>query len=391
MRCSAPQKTQLYFIAYASFVADRRTHRFRDAYKRHREEVLEPARDELKAELRTWKHELRWSAHRNGDAIIPSPVQRTRVRIKRLESIEDKIARHPDRYPGGLTRDNLLSMDDLLGARIIVYFVSDLPLVDRELHQSPQIELSRADPPKAYLPRDLALQLGMTDIKREDKKSGYASVHYQACLAESRLGSSPQFELQVRTLAEDVWGEIEHILGYKPDKQTALQVSREFRILSKQLGAIDEQFALLYHRQRIHRKQIEIDPEAPPNAENIPKALAEMGLSVAQDEVDGLLKVMASRGIETVGELQARGTPERLHALKKTWQKETGRPSRTFDVIAVLGTIGVDATAAEVRAKTAEWATVAKEWSKRTDDADLDAGVVVDDQPDEDDEGDERA
>jgi putative GTP pyrophosphokinase len=372
-------------------MAARKTSRFRDAYKRHREEVLEPARDELKAELSSWKHERRWSAHRNGDAIIPSPVQRTRVRIKRLESIEDKIARHPDKFPGGLTRANLLSMNDLLGARIIVYFVSDLPLIDLELHQSPEIELSSSRPPTAYLPHDLAVQLGMTNIRREDKRSGYASIHYHAHLATSALRRPPHFELQVRTLAEDVWGEIEHILGYKPDKQTALQVSREFRILSKQLGAIDEQFALLYHRQRIHRKEIAIDADAPPNAENIPKVLAEMRLPVAQDEVDGLLKVMASRGIETVGELQARGTPERLHILRKTWQKEIGRPPRTFDIIAVLGTIGVDASGSEVQAKTAEWAVVAQEWSKRSDDEALvadDSYDAMDDDHEDDDASD---
>jgi putative GTP pyrophosphokinase len=341
------------------------TRRFRDTYKRYREEVLDPTRDAIKAELKTWKRGRRWQPHRAGDLTVPVPVQRTRVRVKRLESVEDKIGRNPEKYPGGLTEENLRRVTDLIGARIILYFVTDIPLIDRELHRSPEIEISKEVPPRAYLPRDLADQLGITEMDRQDKSSGYASVHYRCQLAP-HVGGGASFELQVRTLAEDVWGEIEHILGYKPGKHTALQVRREFQILSKQLGAIDEQFALLYDRQRKHREQITIQPEHSPNAENLPRVLNEMGLTVRQNELQGLLKVLASRGIDTVGELELRGTQDRMHLISKTWQEELHRVPDTFDVIAVLGTLPRDADPDQVRAKTIEWAAVAQEWSKRT-------------------------
>jgi putative GTP pyrophosphokinase len=347
-------------------VTDRKTARFRDFYKRYREEVLEPTRSDIREELRSWKRPRRWKPHRGKeDETVPTPIQRTRVRIKRLESIEDKIARNPHSYPSGLTSRSLKSMHDLVGARIIIYFVTDLPLIDRELSRAPEIELDPSRPPKAYLPQRFFQELGMTDILREDKESGYASVHYQCRLTGDSPIKRPSFELQVRSLAEDVWGEIEHILGYKPGKTTALPVSREFQILSKQIGAIDEQFALLYHRQRIHRETINISPEHPPNAENIPRVLAEMGLPVAQDEVNGLLRIMASRGIKEIGELEARGTAERVQMIRKRWHETTNQVAQTFDVIAVLGTIGVDADVAQVHRKTDEWATVALEWGKR--------------------------
>jgi putative GTP pyrophosphokinase len=344
---------------------DKQTLRFRDAYKRHREEVLEPFRDELKSELRTWKRENRWTKYRSEDTAIPSPVQRTRVRIKRLESVEDKIARNPEGFPGGLTRTNLLRMKDLVGARLILYFVSDLPLIDHELTRCKEISISKKIMPKAYLPADLATQLGIEYLHREDKASGYASIHYACRLRGSAIPKPPRFELQVRTLAEDVWGEIEHVLGYKPGKTTVLPVRREFQILSKQLGAIDEQFALLYYRQRVHRQEINISDEHNPNPENIPRVLKEMGLSVSQGEIEGLLRVMASRGITTIGELKARGTVERVNLIKKEWAEQTRRGADTFSVVAVLGTIGIDTSPDEVRRKTREWATVAQEWSKR--------------------------
>jgi len=344
--------------------------RFRDAYKAYREEVLEPTREALKRELKDWRKGERWISHRSGDPTVPIPVQRTRVRIKRLESVEDKIRRNPADYPGGLSTANLKRVPDLLGARLILYFVSDLPLIDRELDRCDGIDVLTDPPPRAYLPRDLARQLGMT-MERHDKSSGYASVHYRCRLATKKTKRAP-FELQVRTLTEDVWGEIEHILGYKAGKKTALQVRREFQILSKQLGAIDEQFALLYHRQRFHRREINISDEHAPNAENLPRVLGDMHLTVKQNELQGLLKVLASRGISSIGELRLRGTQERIHTIGKVWQAELNRLPQTFDVIAVLGTLPHDADLEEVKAKTAEWAAVAKVWSKRKDDLSTD-------------------
>jgi putative GTP pyrophosphokinase len=352
-------------------MADSSPKRFRDSYKAYREEVLEPTREALKRELKTWRKGDRWISHRSGDPTVPIPVQRTRVRIKRLESVEDKIRRNPDNFPGGLTAENLERVPDLLGARLILYFVSDLPLIDRELHGCDGIEVLLDPPPRAYLPRDLAQQLGMTDIKRQDKSSGYASVHYRCRLAGKKASRAP-FELQVRTLTEDVWGEIEHILGYKAEKETAVQVRREFQILSKQLGAFVEQFALLYHRQRFHRREITISDEHAPNAENLPRVLGEMHLTVKQNELQGLLKVLASRGISTVGELRLRGTQERIHTIGKVWQKELNRLPQTFDVIAVLGTLPNDADSEEVQAKTTEWAAVARVWSRQKDDLSTD-------------------
>lgn len=350
-------------------MAESKAEKFRDAYRAYRDEVLEPSRVAIKTELNTWRQGSRWIEHRGGDLTVPIPVQRRRVRIKRLESVEDKIRRNPDDYPGGLSEENLKRVPDLLGARLILYFVTDLPLIDRELHRCSEISISTHPPPRAYLPSDLARQLGLTEIERHDKSSGYASIHYRCQLTDKEnSNNSAPFELQVRTLTEDVWGEIEHILGYKAEKETALQVKREFQILSKQLGAIDEQFALLYHRQRVHREQIEISPGNAPNAENVPRVLAEMGLTVKQNELQGLLKVMASRGIDTIGELKLRGTQDRIHLISKTWQQELRRVPQTFDVIAILGTLPRDAHPSEVQAKTVEWASVARVWSKQQSD-----------------------
>lgn len=70
------------------------------------------------------------------------------------------------------------------------------------------------------------------------------SVHYILRLKKevAFASQSPWFELQVRTMTEHTWGEIEHVLGYKPEKGTSFTIQKQFHIISKLLGAVDEHF-----------------------------------------------------------------------------------------------------------------------------------------------------
>jgi ppGpp synthetase/RelA/SpoT-type nucleotidyltranferase len=71
----------------------------------------------------------------------------------------------------------------------------------------------------------------MSDLESVEKDTGYASIHYNVRLKESvcNLDRRPWFEVQTRTLAQDLWATIEHIVGYKPDRRTAFPVTRYFR------------------------------------------------------------------------------------------------------------------------------------------------------------------
>jgi GTP pyrophosphokinase len=223
----------------------------------------------------------------------------------------------------------------------IIYFLTNLPLIDKQLRNSEEIEVSSAEPPVAYLSRDLIDRLGLTDIKRGHKDSGYASIHYVVRLRESALPveNRPWFELQVRTLTEDVWGEIEHILGYKPNKKTSFAVRKQFQIISSELTAIDEHFNLLYEELSRFQEESLFRDESPLNAENLPAVLSELGIGCAQKEIDGLLKLLVSRHVETVGELRAGGTQERIETIRAVYRGIEGRPPNHFEVIASVAAI----------------------------------------------------
>ncbi len=242
-------------------------------------------------------------------------------------------------------------MEDALGARIVVYFLAHLPLVDREIRNHPQLEISSTNPPIAYLPADLCDRLALTHMRRLVKESGYASIHYIVRLRDERVpeGNRPWFEIQVRTIVEDAWSEVEHILGYKPGRHTSLAVRRQFQIISKLLVAIDEHFSFL--GDELTRFQIEspVRDENPLNAENLPTVLADLALGCAQKEIDGLLKVMASRGINSVGELRRLGTPGTVELIRHTYLNSVGRQPSNFEIVANLANLsGVASHAAQV-------------------------------------------
>ncbi len=315
---------------------------FLTVFEKYVREILIPTNDEIRDLFLQWRNSEYWAlAPRVSRLPSPSPVQRTHVRIKRPESVVDKILRHPFVFPDGLSIQSVMKMHDAIAGRVIVYFLANLPFVDKALRSSEDLEVSSASPPVAYLSQELIERLGLTDIKRGHKDSGYASIHYIVRLRTSTVApqNRPWFELQVRTLAEDVWGEIEHILGYKPNKKTSFAVRKQFQIISAELTAIDEHFNLLYEELSRFQEESLYRDESPLNAENLPAVLNEMGIGCAQKEVDGLLKLLVSRRIETVGELRLEATHDRIEAIRAIYRTCEKREPNHFEIVASVAAI----------------------------------------------------
>jgi putative GTP pyrophosphokinase len=232
-------------------------------------------------------------------------------------------------------------MDDAVAGRIVVYFLSNLPLIDRELRESDLLELSEENPPVAYLSADLAGRLGLGRLDRQKKDSGYASVHYIAQFRSSAVprDKRPWFEIQVRTLAEDTWGEIEHVLGYKPEKRTSFAVRKQFQILGAELSAIDEHFNLLAEELSRFQDEVVYADTNPLNAENLPAVLNALGVGCAQKEIDGLLKLLASRGFPSIGDLHDTATTRNLEIIRNTFRNVEGTDPGNFDIVAGIAAI----------------------------------------------------
>ena len=328
----------------AQEVDDRAQRQFLAEYEAYVRDILKPTQAFLKEIFREWRRPDSWlsEAQSSGRLAAPTPIQRAVTRVKRPESVVDKILRKPESFPDGLQRESILAMPDAVAGRIVTYFLSGLPMIDKRLRSDPRLRIVDDDPPIAYLNAELLSTLGLGHIEASAKASGYASIHYvvEVLAPGVRAEVLPRAEIQVRTLVEDTWGEIEHVLGYKPNKRTSFAVRRQFELISKQLTAIDEHFNFLYDELLRFQQEVEIEDTDPLNAENLPQVLNEIGTGCAQREIDGLLKLLVSRGVSTVEELRGVGAGAVVDIVRHTYRNHVQREPVNFEVVACLAAIG---------------------------------------------------
>ena len=312
------------------------------AYREYVTGVLKPTQDEITSFLATRQNPAHWSRHLKGNRVpIPSPIRTVRTRIKRPEQVVDKVLRKPHSFPAGLRPESFRRMHDALGVRVVVYFLSHLTLIDRELRDAEELEVSRREPPVAYMNPDQARLLGLEHLQTEAKESGYSSLHYLVRLRESSVpeGDRPWFEIQVRTFAQELWSEVEHHLGYKPGRATSISARRQLQILSKHISAIDDHFNFLYEELNRFQQEVRYHQEDPLNAENLPSVLAEFGLTCAQRDLNNIIKFLYSRGVERVGDLRSLASPRRLDIIRHTYLSVSGRPPTPLEVVASLAAV----------------------------------------------------
>lgn len=153
-------------------------------------------------------------------------IHSSKRREKDPEHLRDKLLRKAcqARDTGksfSITAKNLFTeFDDLAGVRLLHIHTEQL----RQIHPAileilKRHKYSHREKPVAYIwdseRADLMRQVG---LKVSDKKSLYTSVHYVVQPDFDEIGC----EIQVRTLAEELWGEVSHTIDYPhPTKSKA--------------------------------------------------------------------------------------------------------------------------------------------------------------------------
>jgi len=316
--------------------------RFLEEYARYVKEVLQPTQVEIQELLSAWQEPEHWIKYKTTSRIpIPTPVRSISSRIKRPEQVLDKIFRKPEKFPDGVEPVSFLRMYDSIGVRVLVHFLSHLPLIDRELRSGELFEISTEEPPMAYMSEERARLLSLNHLDVEEKESGYRSVHYALRLKKSSVPEEkrPWFELQVLTLAQNLWSSLEHHLGYKPGWRSHVTARRQLKILAKHIANIDEHFNFLYEELNRFQQEREYAPEDPLSVESLPSVLAEAGLTCAQRDLNNIVKFLYSRGVERVRDLRELVRARRLDIIRNTFVSVAGRQPVNLEVIAALAAV----------------------------------------------------
>lgn len=160
-------------------------------------------------------------------------IHSIKTRMKDPEHLRDKLQRKQSK---GIivTKNNLFGeVTDLNGVRILHLYQQQFPVIHKEImdkiHELEDWAL--VEPPKAYTwepeSQKFFEDLG---IHTEVKDSSYTSVHY--VVKPNNTKSTVTCEIQVRTLFEEIWGEIDHTINY-PHPTESIACREQIRVLAK--------------------------------------------------------------------------------------------------------------------------------------------------------------
>ena len=157
------------------------------------------------------------------------PYHSVTGRVKERESFLQKFDRKPYEDPGEIM--------DLAGLRVITHTTAEVArvceLIEREFSVDQENSGNKAE--------DMGID-----------KVGYLSVHYIVTLNPARAGLSEyrrfrglRCEIQVRSLLQHAWAEIEHDRGYKFAGVLPKEIQRRFYLVAGTLELMDQEFCAL--------------------------------------------------------------------------------------------------------------------------------------------------
>jgi len=170
-------------------------------------------------------------------SLLDEQIHSIKYRLKDPEHLRDKLSRKIlkskiDKKKFDINIDNLFEkINDLAGIRILHLYTAQiekihpylLKEVDNQGYQLMEKPFARTwdIESKEYFNK--------LDIETQDSETMYTSVHYV-------IGSASRFkatcEIQVRTLSEELWGEVDHKLNY-PHKSEILACKEQLKVLAR--------------------------------------------------------------------------------------------------------------------------------------------------------------
>lgn len=160
-------------------------------------------------------------------------VHSVKARMKSVEHFRDKLQR---KHKVSIDETNLFQeITDFAGVRVLHVYQEQF----EDIHKSIMLQVETkewvfAEDPVAYSwDPEAKFFFENIGIKTEIKKTFYTSVHY---LVKPNKDSICCCEVQVRTLFEEIWGEIDHSINY-PHPISDVACVEELRVLSKYISA----------------------------------------------------------------------------------------------------------------------------------------------------------
>lgn len=161
-----------------------------------------------------------------------NPIESIQTRLKSSESIINKIIRRG--YP--LSIDGIAeNFNDIAGIRVICSFQSDI------------YKLA-----KAFLDQDDVTLIAKKDYIQHPKPNGYRSLHLIVSIPIflHNEKKSMRAEVQLRTLAMDLWASAEHKIRYKKENCLTETDNRTLLECAETCASIDQKLEEIYQHAK---------------------------------------------------------------------------------------------------------------------------------------------
>lgn len=149
-------------------------------------------------------------------------------RLKTRESLAEKIDRKQGKY------SNISDITDIVGVRIITYYSDNVDKISEIIEREFDVDAENSIDKRESL---------------EPDRFGYCSVHYVVKLLPKRLAfceykafEELKCEIQIRSVLQHAWAEIEHDIGYKSEITIPKEMRRNFSRIAGLLEIADKEF-----------------------------------------------------------------------------------------------------------------------------------------------------
>ncbi len=219
-------------------------------------------------------------------------------RVKQRDSFAQKVERTESPY------ETFTDITDITGVRIITYFADDVDRIAQVIRDEFEI--------------DMANSVDKRDLLVPDR-FGYLSLHYVISLSPTRVGLSEykrhtglKAEIQIRSILQHAWAEIEHDLGYKTALGVPRAVRRQFSRLAGLLEIADNEFTSIRNELTNYERDIPSQIKQTPDTVLLDKAslrayitsnefINKLDRKIAEFTRDGIINTLPESQFETSG------------------------------------------------------------------------------------------